>query len=312
MNKNTIIISLGGSVVMPDEIPQSFVQYSDVMLGAGRCNKIMRKKFSPEFRALEKVELDQAYEKAEEVLQEDAINMEDFKDFYNEEKIQKDREYIKEKEKIFFEELTEEEKEIRKIATIFEAIIHQEIELSDWLGESAFTIKSSRYDDIKNGIDVIIEFRDEEGISHLALAIDVTFGTKKETLDKKYSNIKKEIEDGTLSQLEYFKSQKKIPKVIIGTEIKQVKELITTWLNNNRNELAEHNIQFLILKEIQIQLETFKKYAEKIGQDEIVQIYQNSLDIIDEVMESKGNQALWEEIEDDNVFQALKVLLENF
>ena len=51
------------------------------------------------------------------------------------------------------------------------------LKVNNWLGPEATAIKSSRYDDIKNGVDNIVEFHKEEDFSssHLALAIDETF-----------------------------------------------------------------------------------------------------------------------------------------
>mgnify|MGYP001569067552 CR=1 FL=1 len=47
------------------------------------------------------------------------------------------------------------------MATIMEAIIHEQIELNDWLGPDAETITPSQYDVIANGVDSIIRFQHE-------------------------------------------------------------------------------------------------------------------------------------------------------
>ena len=113
----------------------------------------------------------------------------------------------------------------------------------------------------------------------------------------------------------------RIPKVIVGCNIATIKELSSLWINaqktrkeaaelekelgsdasNNEevrrlkkrskeflSKLASHRIQFLILEEIRIQLEYFVRLAKKLGQQEIKDKYQKTLDTIWKIMEDKN------------------------
>ncbi|TSD01475.1 MAG: hypothetical protein Athens071426_665, partial [Parcubacteria group bacterium Athens0714_26] len=185
----------------------------------------------------------------------------------------------------------------------FEEIIHEQVELSDWLGPDVCTIKPSRYDDIKNGVDSIAEFQESEHTaSYLALAIDATFSSE---IEKKLSRIKKEIEAGELAKVKYFASDHMnfrgeiamIPRVIIGAEAKTIKDISELWLEGKNKDLGSHKIQFQIIEEMLIQFDAYKRYAEKVNRPEIVRIYnkvsslvQNIYNNKKETMEDRGNR----------------------
>lgn len=260
---------------------------------------------------------DKIYKEAISVCEQDAIKMEDFTILYGEENVQKDFAYVKSMEALF-EKQPEEQKEKSKLALIFETIINEQIELNDWLGENAFTKKSSRFDDIKNGIDNIVEFREKNSASYLALGIDETFSSD---VDKKFNRIKKEIENGHLSTIKYFVSEhmnirgelKKIPKVVIGADAKNIRNLGELWIEKENKSLAKHPIQFLIIEEILLQLETFENYANKINKPEIAAIFSKNKKIIQEIADLKQKSSTDKDfLENDSVFKAIKENLKNF
>ena len=105
-----------------------------------------------------------AYRRAEKALAVDRIKETDFEDLYGEENVRKDLAEI-ERLEAKFETLPS------KASVILEAIIHEQSELNDWLGPEAHTLKTARYDDIKHGVDEVVEFTDKPGKkSHLAEA----------------------------------------------------------------------------------------------------------------------------------------------
>lgn len=133
---------------------------------------------SVESRILERLDTDRAYQKAEKMLRRAAIKPSDFrgKQGYDTTKIESDENEVERREEEFEKRNTPEQKEIKKLATIFETIIYEHAEQSDWLGPDAFTIKTSRFDDLENGVDTVVEFPESEtAATYLALAIDVTF-----------------------------------------------------------------------------------------------------------------------------------------
>lgn len=259
--------------------------------------------------------LDRAYKKAQEILQEDIVDPEEFVDLYGRENVEKDLDYVKEMEERFRKESTLEIERTKRMATVLEAIIYEQAELSEWLGPNACTIKPSRYDDIKNGVDSVVEFQKEEGeASHLALAIDVTFSPN---IEKKLERIKREIRNGQLTRIKYFVSEymgfrgelTRVPRVVIGADVTRIRELSDLWLNKRKRELADHPVQFQILEEMRMQLEFFKEYAREVGREEIALVYHRSLEMIKGIIaskqEEKGELPV-EELERDQIFRSIQ------
>lgn len=260
--------------------------------------------------------IDLAFKKAEKVLTE-KIQLDDFSDLYGKETIEKDSAEVERLEKIYKSQESKEDREIeaKKLSVIFEAIFNQQAETNEWLGENVTTIIPSRYDDIKNGIDSIAEFKEENSKSHLALAIDVTFGSETE---KKLAKIKESIKKGELSQVKYFMTEdfrgelKNIPKVIIGADAKTLREISELWIQKRNKELANHPIQMQILLEIKMQLESFKQYAEGLRQVNLVSVYENSLSIINRIIDGKEGIINTDEIKNDRVFNSIQDYMHKF
>ncbi len=268
----------------------------------------------------EKVSRDVAYEKALRVLSEDSIDMERFRDIddprYGRQVVDRDIAEVARLEKIFEHEATPESRELKRIATIFEAIIHEHVELSDWLGPEAYTLKASKYDDIKNGIDSIVEFpMAQKETSHLALAIDVTFNPQ---VEKKLRRIKDEIKSGKLAEIKYFDHDDPdkykiddVPRVVVGADRKAVGELIEVWLSGDNKKLAVHPIQHLILEEIRMELEAFEKYAITEGQKKPAEVYRKTLVLLDTITKAKKAHKT-PDIYSDSVLHGISRYLKNF
>ncbi len=236
--------------------------------------------------------IDGACSKALEVMRSDEINPSDFKNHsgYSNATIQKDIAYVERLDTSFGKNLSPEQEDARKLAMIFEAIIHEQAELSDWLGPDVITRKASRFDDFGNGIDTIAEFAHPDG--NLVLAIDVTMSNP----TKKLEDIKKDIDRETLSHIKYFESSDGkfkghlrgiVPKVIVGAERRAVLRLASLWLKNEKKELGAHPMQLQILDEIAAQLNVFRRYADKIGKTNLGDIYEKQTDLILAIRESK-------------------------
>lgn len=219
----------------------------------------------------------------------EAVDPNQFRDLYGAANVEADLKYVKEMEERFLKERNPQLEGARQLAEIFEAIICEQAELSDWLGSDAFTSRTSRYDDIKNGVDVVAEFQETEtAASHLALATDVMVGRG---LYKKLGRIKQEIVRGKLTRIKYFISEamnirgelSQIPRVIIGAEAKTVAELGRLRLAGDNKALAKHPIQFQILEGIALQLDAFSEYARKIKRDDIAKIYEHMSKLIQNI-----------------------------
>ena len=134
-----------------------------------------------------------AYERAKGVLEQDRVDIESFSDLYGEDVVSQDLEYVEKMKKKFNNPLDSQGRVLKEKAEVLEAIISREADQNMWFGEESAIILSSEYDDIKNGIDAVVEFEREEGISTLGLAIDVTFGN---AVGNKIDKIEKFIKEG--------------------------------------------------------------------------------------------------------------------
>lgn len=270
--------------------------------------------------------IEKAYEKSKDVIRKSALQEDSFVDLYGEDNVNNDKNYIAKMERVFEQDASEDQKYFKMRADVFEAILFEQAEMNEWLGKNVSTIKTTRYDDIKNGVDSIAEFQEEDRASHLALAIDATTSGD---LNKKIERIKKEIEKGEMARIKYFFSEHvskhqgfgrgekvNIPRVVIGADRNVIKELSELWLENNNKELANHPIQFQILEEIIIQCGVFKNYAAKIqdGKDrtKIVNMYNKTQEIVKEIYDEKIKTIGDESFRRDDVFEAIKEHMKYF
>lgn len=280
------------------------------MFGKG-FGKLESMPLKPSHMAQEQI--DSLEKKAREYLAHHEIKLDDFIDLYGENNIGAHQQYVLDTEQKFPEE-NQETKDNMMVGTIFEAIFLEHGEQSNWLGSSTEIIKTSRYDDLKNGVDAIAEIVEEDKTAnHLALAIDVTFTTHAGNIDKKLERIRQEIIAGTMAEIKYFKSDhlkmrgelKQVPRVIVGVDKKTVIDLARLWDGGSKKELAAHDIQFQILEEIILQLETYKNYANKVGRPDLVVIYDRAMRIAQEIY-AERNTELTDVGERDRGFQAIK------
>ena len=254
------------------------------------------KKESVPIQSIEDVYINKNQEEALEIIAENAINPNKFRDIFGDKVVDRDLELIKEWVIKFLEESeswSEKEKRIHKLATIFEAIFYQQAESNEWLGPSVFTSVASRYDDIKNGVDCIAEFpKSETSASYLALAVDVTMS---KDIEEKFRRIREEIEHGTLTNVKYFisehthekKSLVRIPRVIICAEGDTIKKLSDLQREGKNQELASHPVQCQFLAQVLAQLYRFEQHAVKVNQSEAANIYKEMFELMREIYNKK-------------------------
>lgn len=249
----------------------------------------------------------EAHRLAQAILDRDAINPHDFVDLYDGAKITSDLSYVEGLKEKFTNNDTKE------TATVLEAILYEQIELSEWLGGNAETFKTSEYDDFVNAVDMIVEFNDEETTSHLALGVDITFGST--VIAKKFDRIKKEIEADKLAQIKYFESHgfkgalQQLPRVVIGVEKETVTKLAGLWMQHKKVELAKHEVQTIILAEIIEQLLAFKKYAESINAMSAVRSYTRAIAVLEKHTRASDARDI---VINDRVFQGIIEQLQQF
>jgi hypothetical protein len=244
--------------------------------------------------------------------QKDAIRIDDPAfDFYDPQKRSKDQERVEGEKRFHAQRDAEQGSEVGSArAKLFEAMIEDQIMQSDWMGPDAIVIVPSEYDDYVNHVDTILEFDRPGQISHLTLGVDITNSVRH--VAEKFAGIKRSIEEGTLSKVEYFKSTHSIgklnlvPQVVIGADAKtrrEMAELVLQYriLKDNpnktpdrheefkrlRSKLETHSLQFKLLYSIKSQLEAFAAYAKKMDQEDLAAVYERTNQIIKEILKDK-------------------------
>lgn len=221
-----------------------------------------------------KRDVKEMYKKALGTMRECVIRPDDFVELYGDQ-VEDDINQAKKYEEKFNKENTEEDKEAKRYAETLEAILIDQIEMSDWMGPNAYTYKTSTFDDYFNQVDGIVEFMEgENASSYLGLAVDATY---KHELDDKIISILKKIEKGEMAKIKYFKSSNmnfrgelsNLPKVIIGADFNNIYNLGKLWIEKGKKkEMGSHPMQYIILQEIVMQLHFFSKYAKECSQRE--------------------------------------------
>ena len=250
----------------------------------------------------------QTHERAASILQKDAFDPRNFTELYGEENVQKDLDYVEDVKTKF------EDSEMKPVAEVLEAIMYEHIELSEWFGPTAQTIRPSEFDDIKNKVDLITEFVEESTRKYLALGIDVTFGSK--TLGEKFTRIKADIDKDELTQVKYFEthgykgSLQQVPRIIVGVEADTVIELAALWMNNKNKDLGEHFVKDIILDEIEEQLIAFLAYAEANNKVGAAESYRNALSTVKGIWAKQQRvphtEEISEAIKNDRVYKAIQ------
>lgn len=312
-------------------------------------------KFNPESRMLSSSEtrLSESQEALYPLLvpenERRAIDMNAFRDLYD---VDKDMEYVRHKEAHIAEreakENNPEQVRIKKSGKLFEAIVNHGIDEIGFLGPDATATVASRYDDF-HGIDSIVEFEGDEGMtSHLALGIDVTRSAN--DIQEKLRNVREDINNGKLSNAKYFQSPnfrgelRNIVRVVVGADqstIDNVSDLIVRKMrldktidankkSENRSEsaqqlikergrvlstLGEHPLQWIVLLEIQQQLEAYQRYAEQKQKPNVIKECNKILAIIERVIADKEEVGLApneDTVLDDRVYQLIQQEVKSF
>lgn len=239
--------------------------------------------------------MERAHEKAHELFRDPdyAIQSADFIDLYGTVQVQADVHKAQEKMRQFRLTDTPIERNSKKIADVLEAIVLEESEMSEWLG-NATTLHTTPYDDIVNHVDMLAEwYTPQDGSRLMALAVDVTFGTQ--TADQKLLNIKKEIDSGALGRVKYFKDARgsfkgtryNVPRSIIGVSQKTVEDLAQLWVNGEKKQLGGHPVQKVFVGQMHSQLLLMRDYAHRNGQASVAQAYDEALSAVSPVHSSK-------------------------
>lgn len=241
--------------------------------------------------------------------EKEAIDITLFGDRYPKEEVAHDQAYVADRRAKF----SRTEQIHDRKGRILEAIVLIQGELNNWFGENSFIIKTSPFDDIAHGVDLVVELVDKDGVSRLALAIDVLSSEDEELLKEKLLKIRKEIENGKLSTIKYFQSAAQadfreplphIPRMILAADNKTYRDLVELSVNEEKEKLANHRVQRQFLEEIGLQLAHFILLA-PTGTDHQLAA---ALKLIQNVIQEKQNIPTDFRYEDQS-YVMLKILL---
>ena len=222
------------------------------------------------------------------------INPIEFEDIYSPEEVIRDLEHLnlaekkidESREKMGAEEM-ERFKTNEKRGRAFEILLMDQIYNGEWLGPEAMSVRTSRFDDVLNGVDMVVEFNQEDTIKRMALAVDASTTSDIDHMEKKIKrNIKRVAEDFWPLEVKYFQSQiikdgecfrgklENLIPVVIGADRQNADrvfdifaELIclekkadsnykerSRWL---KEKLSLHPIQDIFFDQIEIQLKMY-------------------------------------------------------
>lgn len=252
--------------------------------------------------------------RVEKILKESAMDPKNFIELYGEQNVAADLEATARLKATF------EHDNAKELADVLEAVIYEQIKENEWLGQNTDTIRPSEYDDLVNGVDLVAEFNDSETSNHLALGIDVTFGS--DSMHKKFTRIRNEIHEDKLAVVKYYESHgfkgslTQRPRVVIGVEIETVLALTKLWMDRDTEKLRIHFVKKIILEEIVRQLRTFLVYARSINSKKAVRSYTIALNTVEKIIENSNqiplDDASESSIGKDRVYREIRKQLEAF
>ncbi len=284
---------------------------------------------------------------------ENRIRENEFTDIFGSEEVEKDLLLVQSIKKNFTKHIEHlDADEIRKIkegkqrADALEVIISEAGELYDWAGPEANFLRSSEYDDLVNGVDIIIEFDIPQGSDaepkRIALAIDASMNAESEVVLKKMKrNIRKIMEESDEKPVvKYFKSNVTDYKgslpivipVIVGLEGTHVDALISEYaslkklkkisnptdltkktIKDLQEKLASHPAQSVFYSEIVSQLrhyETIIPSSTGANKDEIAFEIRSVLEKFTDIASQK-DRIPYGAYADDGIFARIKSFASN-
>jgi hypothetical protein len=236
-------------------------------------------------------ELEQTYEKSLELGKEHLDQVNETEEYYKEfthllddgdEEVQKDLRDLKSKQDLFEKNKQQLEpkqahrvEQAKKVATIMERGIVHLVSVLKCYGEEVSIKATSQFDDVKRGVDDVMQVSTEEADSFLALGIDVTYrGLLSEQYKQKFEKLLKSIQDGYATKIKYFKNRQgepmkefAIPKIVLFFDSNDVKDLVHMVQNVDNaeivNEYKNSPMKFKILNQTMIQCELLAEFAEE-------------------------------------------------
>ncbi len=248
-------------------------------------------------------ELDVVYEKALEIGKENITeNIEDYYAFADAglirggrmevkrdfEELQKIMDIFKKNNEGLDEKKASNNEKAKKLATISERAIVFGVSKLNWCGDNVTISPTSNFDDVKRGVDEIMQIESTDGVESLGLGIDVTYrGLLSESYRNKLTKQLQSIYDGYSCDIKYFKNQNgemmsefSVPKIPLYIDFEKVKDLVR-MINNIDNpevleQFKESPQRFSIINQIVTICDLLGDFAESCHNDVSVQYHKVS------------------------------------
>lgn len=233
--------------------------------------------------------------------------------------------------------------ENEKRGEALEVIIIDKGEELEWFGADTRLARTSRHDDIHNGVDGVAEFVSRKKTTHrVALAVDASMNADYDALKRKIErNILKITNEKKRLEVKYFKSAvdnfkgklNSVIPVVVGLEGKKANELIALFseiikLQSNENKTEEgakkleqllmeaknHPCQIIYLKETEIQISYYRELFagnKSIKAQLFVKEIDTLLGIIESILEAK-KEIPEGELVNDAVYRAIKEIIKQY
>jgi hypothetical protein len=251
---------------------------------------------------------------------------------YSVEMIERDQEMTRRMEEKFHEgddnlsdEALKKIHEGKKRSEALETVIIDGGQAMEWFGPNARLIMTTRYDDIYNGVDGVLEFIVEgETPQRIALAIDASMRPDFSSVERKITRGISKVNDGNM-KVKYFQSQADgfkgklttVIPIVLGLEGDNSDKLIGLFADIQRaaeksdpSEVTEkiaqakdHPAQVIFLREMLIQLKMYARLFKREGSF-LKDSLQKITVIVENILTQKESSAP-NKLESDGVYQAI-------
>jgi hypothetical protein len=226
-------------------------------------------------------------------------DMHEFSDVYPPDKLTHDKqEVIKKRQR-------PKEGDVAQKAELLELILSRFSDRAQWFGQMV-AYRTLEFDDRIHGVDMVLEGKEENG-NPIYIAIDCTVAQSQEKIDEKVDGITKNIENDTLSTVEYFQSDdgevkgkiECIPKVIIAVNPERMDNLCQDVIpavgseKGKYDRLSNSHFQIFFLRQIESQLEKQRQLVRLPKEDmrmhkkEVAEAIENALKYIQKILREK-------------------------
>lgn len=225
------------------------------------------------------------FKKYLKLLDEYRLGYDDFKDIYSPEEIRNDKNKV-EKSKLGKNEAT-----IR--GELFEGILIEQAELSNWFGQDSRLIALTEYDDRFSATDFVIEIKNKDG-EIIRILVDATTSVNREIIKEKLEK-SMDLKEKKLADIKYFKSEmedyrgklRDMPRVVIGIDPYSLEDLCID-VYEKKNQQDKNPVQFIILNEMFQQFNLLYNVCKNNDfNSEMISKVEKAKNVIDDLLKEK-------------------------